>query len=193
MWKFFKSRMSSSDSDAALISAYRRNGDLRCIGILYDRYAQIVYAACMKYLRDEEECKDAVNRIFEKLVADLKRFEVQHFSGWLHKIAYNYCMTQLEMKQRTSALEINKETITEDEAPEPEYGSITDEQLTDAINQLQEHQRQCIQLFFLQQKTYVEVAAETGYSLLQVKSYLQNGKRNLKLILTQNENKGRTV
>lgn len=187
MWRFLKSgRDKGSETDIEIIAAFKRDKNLRHIAVLYDRYAQILFAACMKYLRDEEESKDAVSRIFEKLPEDLTRFDVKQFNSWLHRVGYNYCMNILEKKNRIKVVHPDDILSDVDEIPEPDYASITDEQLRDAISKLEEHQRSCIELFFFKENSYTDIALKTGYSLLQVKSYLQNGKRNLKLMLTTN-------
>ncbi len=186
MWQFLKSKKKATpESDAELIALYRSTGDLKCIGELYERYAQLVYAVCMKYLKDDEAGKDAVGKIFEKLITDLKRFEVQKLSAWLHRIAYNYCMTQLELNKRKVTLP-DQLMIADDITELTAHDAISDEQLLIAVQQLEEHQRRCIELFYFKEMTYLDIASKTGFTVLQVKSYLQNGKRNLKKILTAN-------
>jgi RNA polymerase sigma factor (sigma-70 family) len=188
MWRFIKSSKNiNSEEDAVILAAYKSKGDLKYIAVLYSRYAQLTFAVCMKYLKDEEASKDAVSMIFEKLVVDLKRFEVKHFNAWLHRIAHNYCLTYLEKKGKYIQVEPDLNRKEDDDQPEPDYATITDMQLKLAINKLDLNQQQCIQLFYFDNKSYQEVAAETGFSLLQVKSYLQNGKRNLKTLLKSNE------
>jgi len=59
------------------------------------------------------------------------------------------------------------------------------QQLPNAISNLNTEQRLCINLFYLKEKCYEEISMQTGYSLKQVKSYIQNGKRNLKIYLSQ--------
>lgn len=186
MWQFLKSKKKATpESDAELIARYRASEDLQCIGELYERYAQLIYAVCMKYLKDDDAGKDAVGKIFEKLITDLKRFDVQKLSAWLHRIAYNYCMTQLESNKRHVALP-DQLVIADDITELTTYDTISDEQLLAAVKHLEEHQRKCIELFYFEEMTYLDIAAKTGFTILQVKSYLQNGKRNLKKILTAN-------
>jgi RNA polymerase sigma factor (sigma-70 family) len=188
MWRVLKSgNKLNSEEDAVILAAYKSGGDLKYIAILYNRYAQLTFAVCMKYLKDEEESKDAVSMIFEKLVVDLKRFEVKHFNAWLHRIAHNYCLNYLEKKGRYIKVEPDVNQKEDEDQIEPDYSTITDEQLQQAINKLNVYQQQCIKLFYFDRMCYQEVADATGFSLLQVKSYLQNGKRNLKTLLTSNE------
>ena len=161
------------------------------IGILYERYAQLVFAVCMKYLKNEEDSKDAVSRIFEKLFDDLKKYEIKQFNLWIHRVAQNYCFSELQ-KQKTIEHHLDETTlqqISNDADEQNENLNYTDEQLQKAINSLDEHQRICIELFYLHNKRYIAITELTDYSILQVKSYIQNGKRNLKNYLTShNEN-----
>ena len=183
MWRFLKAKNNLNlQSDTMLIAEFKRNHNPEHIGILYERYAQLVFAVCMKYLKNEEDSKDAVNRIFEKLFDDLKKYEIKQFNLWIHRVAQNYCFSELQ-KQKTTEHNLNETTFYElaDEPQEQnETLNYTDEQLQQAINSLDEHQRICIELFYLHNKRYSVIAELTDYSILQVKSYIQNGKRNLK-------------
>src|SRR5688572_33008477 len=85
--------------EQALIKAYRENGDRKAIGILFERYSHLVFGVCMKYLKNQDDSKDATLNIFEKLMEDLKRFEVLRFSYWIHSVARNYCLMQLRSRK----------------------------------------------------------------------------------------------
>lgn len=183
-------------TDAEFVAAYKATGDLEQLGELYERHMELVYAVCFKYLRDEAESKDAVMQLFEQLITDLKRHEVQNFRNWLHTVARNYCLMQLRRRKvQVSSDELDEtdtdtsdrliaDALTTAAADDPELSLDQDlNQLTDCLNRLPTSQRVCVDLFYLQQKSYADVAAETGYSLKLVKSALQNGRRNLKLCL----------
>ncbi|MBK7856318.1 MAG: sigma-70 family RNA polymerase sigma factor [Bacteroidetes bacterium] len=98
MW-LIRSKDKSTLTDAALIELYRSKNDTNAIGILFNRYSHLVYGVCMKYLKDDDDCKDATLQIFEKLYDDLKKYSVEKFSFWLHSVARNYCLMQLRNKQ----------------------------------------------------------------------------------------------
>lgn len=188
MWRFLKAKKNLNlQSDVLLIEAYKRDQNPEYIGLLYERYAQLVFAVCMKYLKNEEDSKDAVSRIFEKLFDDLKKYEIKQFSHWIHRVAQNYCYSELQ-KQKIVTDNIDDmelyEMSNDDENKKLTY---TDEQLQHAINTLDEHQRICIELFYLHNKRYTTIAELTDYSILQVKSYIQNGKRNLKNYLINSD------
>ena len=188
MW-LIRSKDKSTLTDAELIALYRNKNDGNAIGILFNRYSHLVFSVCMKYLKDQDDCKDATLQIFEKLYDDLKKYEVQKFSFWLHSVARNFCLMQLRNKQ--AALHREEEFLyqQEQEDTEPEMifnvNTNTDvsAKLNDAIQSLNIEQRMCIELFYLKQKCYQEIAELTNFNMKQVKSYIQNGKRNLKIYL----------
>lgn len=176
--------------DAALINAYRETGNKQVIGLLFERYAPLVFGVCMKYLKDEDDCKDAVLQIFEKLMLDLKKYEISKFSGWLHSVAKNYCLMQLRNK---AALIQQQESIKEHELfmESQSAGNLDDDNFNEkhlanlelAIQSLTTDQKICIELFYLKEESYQCISELTGFSLNQVKSHIQNGKRNLKITL----------
>lgn len=174
--------------DEELVTAYKRYEEPVYVGELYERYAHMVFLVCMKYLKDEAESEDAVMHLFEKLIVDLKRYEVRRFKFWIHTVAKNHCLVLIEKrnKQRHKVDEY-RETAQALVESDP-FPSLNGEdpkevelrQLEAAIKLLNSEQQICVELFYLQQKCYKEVAEQTGYTLKQVKSYIQNGKRNLK-------------
>ncbi len=179
-------------SDLELVNEYKKTSDNTSVGVLFERYTHLVFGVCMKYLKDEEESHDAVMQIFEKLLADLKKHEIAQFKGWLHSVARNHCLMYLRSRQSTHKKEVEmhkdiKGVMENEHELHLNNSNQKEEQLTkleDGIKQLTEEQKICIELFYLQNKCYQEVADTTGFSLNQVKSFIQNGKRNLKLFLT---------
>lgn len=174
--------------DLQLIACYRQTNDNTCVGILFQRYTHLIFGTCMKYLKNEEEAQDASMQIFEKLLTDLKKHEIQQFKGWLHMVCKNYCLMQL--RSDATKLKHDKE-MHKDLAGFMESGyelhlireNQQEVQLTfmeECMKGLNEEQRLCIELFFLQEKSYQEVTELTSFSMNNVKSYIQNGKRNLK-------------
>jgi len=141
----------------------------------------------MKYLKNTENAKDATMQIFEKLMDDIPKHDIQFFKAWLYRVAQNFCLMQLRSrKYHTVSFDLIEERIVEyDEYLHP---AIAKEQLLtqmeQAINELNEDQRTCVELFYLEKKTYVEIMQLTGYNFMQVKSNIQNGKRNLKIKMT---------
>ena len=177
--------------DQDLIQAYRSNGDRKALGVLFDRYSHLVFGVCMKYLKNEDDARDATMAVYEKLMEDLRRFDVQRFSSWIHSVARNYCLMQL--RSRKAMLYVDDEDgpgwdiVTETHQP-PNQESVADKEqelklMEEGIRTLNEEQRICIELFYLKNYCYQDVAEISGFSMLEVKSYIQNGKRNLKLFM----------
>lgn len=178
-------------SDAELILNYRQSGNLALVGDLFKRHTAFTYGVCMKYLKNEDDCNDAVMQIFEKLITDLRKHEVENFRPWLHMVARNYCLMQLRSRKTSTG---NTVSIDENFTGNMELSSnmhpeddkeIMLEHVDEALKTLNEKQRICIDLFYLQQLSYEEVAAKTGFSMNEVKSFIQNGKRNLKIAITK--------
>ena len=194
--RLFKKNNIQSLSDNELITRYKKEGDNSLVGELYKRYSHLVYGVCLKYLKNEDESKDAVLQIFENLLTDLKKHEIANFKSWLHSVSRNHCLMFLR-KQQTQLKRVNEYEATYQseesfDAPFTVHEKIEKEvtltNLEKAINELKEEQRICIELFFLKEKCYNEVADITGFTLKQVKSYIQNGKRNLANLMLDNKN-----
>lgn len=174
-------------SDSELIERYRYSYDNAYIGELYQRYSHMLFGVCLKYLKDEEKAKDIVMDVFEKVLKDLKRHDVQNFRTWVYSVAKNACLMQLRSSKRKVPREEEYHRsvyeIMEFDIPEHLNGESqeeTDGKLMLAIEQLNLEQRRCIRMFYFDKKSYEEIEQETGYTYKEVKSFLQNGKRNLK-------------
>ncbi|MBK7886951.1 MAG: sigma-70 family RNA polymerase sigma factor [Bacteroidetes bacterium] len=180
MWKFFTGKNKHSQkSDEDLLSVYKATGDGEVMGVLYDRYAQLLFGFCMKYLKDEEGSKDVVGQLFAKLFDDLKRFEVQHFKAWVTRVAFNACMSRLESERRN--VYVREEFPEVEESAGASEGVPDETEVLEAMKSLKEEQRVCLELFYLNELSYAQVSERTGYQINQVKSFIQNGKRNLEL------------
>jgi RNA polymerase sigma factor (sigma-70 family) len=185
---FIKNIHLTDRSDQELVALYKQQGDIRVLGELYQRYMDLLFAVCLKYLRDAEMAKDAVMNIFEELVSKLPRHEVIHFRGWVYTVAKNHCLMQLRAKKQIPL------------SLDPEFMQLTDnmhlngvlekeenlEQLTKCIDTLSADQRQSVQLFYLQEKSYKEIAGITNMEWNRVRSLIQNARRNLKNCMEKN-------
>ena len=175
--------MTSTLSDIELIVNYKTSGDKQLVGELFKRYTNFVFSVCMKYLKNSYDSEDATMQIFEKIFTDLQRFEVANFKSWLHVIAKNYCMMKLRKPNR----EIYTDNFVEKDFDLHHEAANEKEQqllaLEKAIAELPADQRNCVELFYINQKSYKEITQQTGYDYNKVKSYIQNGKRNLQLKL----------
>jgi RNA polymerase sigma factor (sigma-70 family) len=170
--------------DDDLLQSYRQTGDLAVLGQLYEKYMPLVYGVCLKYLQDEEQSKDAVMQIFEELIVKATRHEVKQFRSWLYVLSRNFCLMQLRANQKMPTLSMD-EVMEFPFVLHPDEESKEDnlQQLEKCMQKLTPAQQQSIDLFYIKEKCYKEVADATGYTLNEVKSYIQNGKRNLKICL----------
>ena len=178
--------------DAELIRSYRRNGNTDVVGILFERYTHLVFGVCMKYLKNREDAEDALMGIFEKLLADLKTHRVHDFKNWLYRVSKNHCLMILRkenLKQRVlneARINNRQEFMENAEEWHPVFGNDPDISilLHRAMEALKPEQRKCLEMMDYEKKTYKEIVVLTGYNLKQVKSHIQNGKRNLKNMMT---------
>ncbi len=173
-------------TDDELINTFLESGDNRFLGILYQRYGHLVLGLCIKYLKNKDEAQDAVIQIFSNLMRDLKRFKIDYFKSWLYVYSKNFCLMELRKRQSTlkKELELIENTHLFMDMPDPEHLKEREKQIVlmeKAIELLNKDQKTCIDLFYLKNKSYIEITEITGYTANDVKSHIQNGKRNLKI------------
>lgn len=191
---FFRKKKATGVDDLELVALYQQSHDKYYVGELFQRYSHLVFGLCLGYFEDRELARDAVLQLFEKLFEQLKKHKPENFKVWLTFVARNHCISEIrKMKTRTGRQEAY---LKDEQAAGEETGDGGDnpaelreaglQQLESAVQQLGEEQRTCIELFYFKEKSYKEICDLTGFSEKQVKSYLQNGKRNLKIMLTGN-------
>lgn len=178
-----QNNLHSNLPDEALLTRYRDTGDNLWLGILLQRYTVLLIGVAYKYLKNKELAEDAVQQVFLKALTHLPDEEIHNFRGWLYILMRNHCLQYLRDRRHTA--EINREPPIPDnyDAEEAKLKETTLEQMGDALNQLVPEQRLCVELFYLSKLSYQQISERTGYSYMQVKSYIQNGKRNLKQLL----------
>ena len=182
-------------SDEELVERYRNSHDTAYIE-LYVRYTHLVYGVCLKYFHSDADAQDAVMQIFEKLIVELKKHHVETFRPWLHTVVKNHCMMHFRKEAAANKKEAqlinNVKASVENIEPDHQDTELEKEQmakyLSNGLTGLKEEQRRCVELFYLKDRSYQQIAEETGYSLNEVKSYIQNGKRNLKIYITDKSN-----
>jgi RNA polymerase sigma factor (sigma-70 family) len=183
---FLKNISNNQLTDADLVAAYRQNGDASLVGELYQRYMELVYGVCLKYLKHPENAQDSVISIFEELVVKLQKHEVDHFKGWLYTLAKNHCLMRLRSQKKGKVVNFDVELVQSAENPHLN-GELEKEEnfqkLGYCLGQLQKEQRAVIELFYLQGKCYNEISEITGIEWNKVRSHIQNGRRNLKICM----------
>ncbi len=173
----------NSLTDQEILRNFYADHNNEWLGPLLERYTLLLYGVSMKYLKNPEEARDAVQQIFLKVITELHKYEVSYFSSWLYMIAKNHCLMQLRNQRRAIPVEKMTDPAMAPDDPAPLQDERILKDLEEALQHLSGEQKTCIRMFYLQKKSYQSIAAETGFNLLQVKSYIQNGKRNLRLLL----------
>ncbi|MCH5244252.1 MAG: sigma-70 family RNA polymerase sigma factor [Lentimicrobiaceae bacterium] len=169
--------------DEDLLSRYIRTGDMKYFGILYCRYIPLLYGLSLKYLKTPEDAEDAVMQLFGDLVEKVKRQEIACFKNWLYRVAGNHCLQLLRKRHPAMVSDWKEEPVDSAEFLNllEEHGDeIQLKALHHCMEHLPDQQKNCIREFFLAEKSYAEISEQKGYGLKSVKSYIQNGKRNLK-------------
>jgi RNA polymerase sigma-70 factor (ECF subfamily) len=185
-------KKSHHKTDEELVNEFRSTGSLEVLGQLYSSYMHLVYGVCLRYLKDRDESKDAVMQIFEKIITEIPKQNVENFRAWLYVVARNYCLMQLRSlkshEERLKEWANDQLVFMENDIslhPIDEDGSDLEADLRDCIKRLKEEQRECIRLFYFESRCYTEIAVKLTIDEKKVKSYLQNAKRNLKLCLEE--------
>jgi RNA polymerase sigma factor (sigma-70 family) len=180
---FLKNISPDAASDLELVAAYRQSSDLKVLAVLYQRYMDLLYAVCLKYLREPETAKDAVMNIFEELAKKLLKHEVEHFKGWVYTLTRNHCLMQIRSSGRVKALAFDPEDMQS--AEELHLNGVMEKEehldrLSKCMETLSTDQRTVVTLFYLENKCYKEIETITGLDWNKVRSHIQNGRRNLK-------------
>lgn len=183
-----QNRDESSDLD--LIEKYKETKDKAVLWELYQRYYRMVLGNCYKILKHQQDSEDAVMDIFIDLCEKLLAHEVRNFGSWLYRLTYNHCLGKLRKSGKIVQSDIEDEKNREEFMEKPDFDHHIDEsrsevdKLNECLDKLEDRQKQCVNLFYKEKKSYKEIADSTGFEIKKVKSYIQNGKRNLKICIT---------
>ncbi|HWZ04536.1 MAG TPA: sigma-70 family RNA polymerase sigma factor [Mucilaginibacter sp.] len=184
---FTRPKRPQDADDAKLLNSYRESGDLSVLGQLFEKQMPLIYGVCLKYLKDEELAKDAVMGIFEELIVKAKQHDIKQFRSWLYVLSRNYCLMQLRSGKKMEMVNLDDfMEFTPVLHPDTDNREAALKALEWCMEKLPANQKQSINLFYFNEKCYKEIADSTGFSLNDVKSYIQNGKRNLKICLERN-------
>lgn len=176
-------------SDAALLEQYQSTVDLKILGELYTRHAEMVYYVCLRYFKDEEKSKDAVMLIFEQLINKVHKQDIKDFNKWLYVVAKNFCLMDIRSNKKNIVVPMDDFVEFSINLHQVDDYTQKEEQLTKleiCVDKLPDKQKMAVDLFFMQEKCYKDIVSITGYSMNEVKSFIQNGKRNLKNCMEKN-------
>jgi len=179
-------RLHKHISDQELLERFYADHDNQWLGILLERYTLLLLGVCMKYLKNEELARDSVQQIFLKAITELQKYRVEYFKSWIYMVAKNYCLMQLRDKPGKNTVEV-RDTIAAEPVDADKEDLILNEKtydyMAEALKELNEEQQLCVTLFYIEKKSYQQIAGETGFSMMQVKSHIQNGKRNMRILI----------
>ncbi len=189
MW-FFKKQ--DDKTDEQLLTSYKQSGNKEFFAQLFSKHVKIVYGTCLFYLQDKDDAQDATMVLFEKISETINSQTILNFKGWLSFVVRNHCISIIRKNktyQKNIKIYYEFEYQDPNQKTEETLSEITDDvmlhNLKNCLPKLKEQQRVCISLFYLQNKSYQAIATITNYSINEVKSYIQNGKRNLKLMILE--------
>jgi RNA polymerase sigma factor (sigma-70 family) len=189
----FEGKPSDHLSDEELVQFFRQSGEREVIGILFRRYSHLVLGVCYKYLHDRELARDTAMGVFESLFSSLKKYEVHNFKSWLFTVTKSHCAMVLRQQKKEAGTIRWEENLLGEVMENDDFSHLTPEDETEerirklhqAVSDLSPGQQQCILMFYIDGKSYQQITETTGFNLNEVKSFIQNGKRNLKIILEQ--------
>jgi RNA polymerase sigma-70 factor (ECF subfamily) len=192
MWLYRKHNY-SSDEELAL--AYFRTGNREYVGELFEKHVKTVYGVCLFYLKDKDAAKDAVMQIFEKLLTELRKSEIKSFKAWLSFVVRNFCISEIRKNKSKHFVnesyldfELKQSFLEEEEAIESVSEEVMLSYLQDSLHLLKPRQKMCVEMFYLKGMSYQDISQECGFGLNEVKSLIQNGKRNLKIMIEKKIN-----
>ena len=174
-------------TDEELVQLYQLEQSSLCIAVLYERYGHLVMGTSMKYLKNEVEAQDITMQVFENLHVKLLKHTVHHFKSWLYMVTKHDCFMFLRKQGKETSTEFIEKYDQEEKNEDPHVKEIHLQLLEKAIEELKPEQKQCITLFYIEEKSYQQICAELNLPMMKVKSALQNGKRNIKLQLEEQD------
>lgn len=172
-------------SDEELILLYKEQQDSICIGVLYERYSHLVMGVALKYLKNSDDAKDITSKIFEELASKILKHQIEFFKSWLYRVTMNEAFQLLRKTGNDISIDEIKHFEHLNEQDEKNRTEKKIEHLENAIENLKPDQKKCIQLFYIEEKSYQQISLELNLSLMKVKSFIQNGKRNIKIQLEE--------
>ena len=173
-------------TDQELLERFYADHDNQWLGILLERYTLLLLGVCMKYLKNEELARDSVQQIFLKAITEMQKYRVEYFKSWIYMVAKNHCLMQLRDKPGKNTVEVKESIPAEIDETDKEdllLNEKTYQYMEESLKELNPDQQLCVTLFYIEKKSYQQITQQTGYSMMQVKSHIQNGKRNMKILI----------
>lgn len=148
-------------------------------------YSQKIFHLALSLLRDQMLAEDLTQDVLLRIWKGLPGYHGEaSVSTWIYTIARNACLTELKRRANRPTVslsevgfEANADAIPTLQYHDPEAGTALD--VNQLLAQIPDKYRQVVSLFYLEQKSYEQVAALLGLPLGTVKTYLYRGKREL--------------
>ena len=173
-------------AERALIQRCQR-GDWSEYGHLVERYRRLVWAAVDAVLDDSAQVEDAVQEVFIRVYEKLHLFGFRSsFSSWLWRLARNHALqVRRKSSRRPGWLSLHHEDGSQRElrgaaSPEDGYASeLRAEAVGDLLRGLPEEYRSVLNLYYMGEHTYEDIAALTEMPLNTVRTRLRRAKQRL--------------
>ena len=149
--------------DKELLNRFYTDHNNEWLGELLPRYTLLLFGVCMKYLKNEEDAKDCVQQIFLKAINELHKYKVEYFKSWIYMIAKNHCLMKLRDKGKYSVEITEKMAATADTTEDKNLHIEKENTITEmqaALQQLSHEQQLCVTLFYLEKRSYTEIATK---------------------------------
>lgn len=176
-------------SDAELIEASLQ-GSERAFRQLVERHHALAHASVRSVLGDRDEAEDVVQEVFIKVYRALPTFRTDaRFSTWLYRIARNEAIT-LVRKRSMSGPSIEDTVIAAPAAqrPDEQYRAEAERmEMGRHLAQLEDKYRTVLELRYLGERSYEEIAEAMELPIGTVKSYIHRAKAELKRIMIRSD------
>lgn len=191
MWRLIHRQKTTSATDADLLQQFQRDQLEDALVTLFERYLELIYGLCLKYLGTEAGAQDAVMDIYVALRQKVPQHDIGHFKNWLFTFVRNHCLMELRRQKKSPVANLSTEfmqseaiwhPVSEAETREAEF-----ERLENCLGHLNVQQKTCVELFYYQGLSYKEIAEQRTETVGKVRSYIQNGRRNLKNCIEQQQ------
>ncbi len=168
-------------TDEEVIITYKTTGKKSVLAPLFKKYNEKLFGLAYYYLHERESAMDTVMDTFEVVLKTIDNKDITYYKGWLMSICRNLCLKKIRDEKKFDELkEISDNSMESD--VDRVYKDETIEKILEYVPQLKEGQRICIHEFYLLGKSYDEISASQGMTFKEVKSNVQNGKRNLRIM-----------
>ncbi len=165
------------ESDIDLVRRFVEKNDSEAFDKLVARHRGWILRVCRRFLRSNDLAEDAAQEVFARCLEKLPTLESQNLAGWLKAIAVNCCLNILEKEKRWTTLDDTRER-GEDSVERSIIDSEKLERVIRCMEGLSDKQRIVFSMKYIDGRSYEEIQQLTGFTAKEVKSFLQNARRN---------------